>query len=372
MKITINSKTLLSAVSKIQGAVSSNPVFPITEDFLFTVNGGKMLVSATNLETSASVECDVMSDERFSMTLQAKTFVDALKVIPDQPITISKKEKAVKIITNSGKFSMMSNEPEDFPNFPDMEGSNEVSVASVNLVDAINSVFFATSNDSIHNPTMRGVYFSVESDNIELAATNSAIVSFSSFPISQSEQNFCFVIPKTALGIIRANLGKSGNVKVRYNENHVSFDFGDLQFIARTIDGKFPNFKRVIPTNNTINSTVNRVDFLNAMKRVLVFGGERKDSIVSLDFKHDSVSVVSYDSIYESKGQEEILNTYEGEEMEINFLSRVVLPVLTTIKKDEIIISMSSPNNAALIEDTYENGAFSKYVFMPFQYTNRN
>ena len=164
MKFSVSSTDLLKQLQIANGAIGSNPVLPILEDFLFTIKDNKLTIAATDLETSITTELDVMSDADGLVAVPAKILLDTLKALPQQPVTFSINDDnfGIEITSAYGKYKLAGENGIDFPTIPQAEeDASAIKITASTLSQGIGKTLFATSSDELR-PAMTGVYFQIE------------------------------------------------------------------------------------------------------------------------------------------------------------------------------------------------------------------
>ena len=199
--------------------------------------------------------------------------LDTLKTLPEQPLTFSFDEKnfGIEISSSTGKYKLAGENPEDFPKIPTAEDSSEVEIPSEILGRAITQTLFAVSNDELR-PAMTGVYFQLQPDGMTFVSTDaSKLVKYKRSDMV-SKDPASFIVPKKALQLLKGSLPtEDTQVVVSYNSSNAFFNFSDTKLICRLVDAKYPDYNAVIPVDNDNLLTLNRIDFLNTLKRVSIF-----------------------------------------------------------------------------------------------------
>ena len=266
MKFSVSSSDLLKQLQLANGAIGSNPVLPILEDFLFTINDNKLTIAATDLETSITTTIDVMSDGDGMVAVPAKILVDTLKALPGQPVTFSINEDnfAIEITSAYGKYKLAGENGADFPTVPHADDEASITIPAHTLSQGINKTLFATSNDELR-PAMTGVYIQIGENQISFVATDAhKLVRYAFTDIATSTET-TFIVPKKALTLLKNSLPQNDEVKVAYNKANAFFSFGQVNMVCRLIDARYPDYNAVIPIDNPNQVVVNRADFQNSM-----------------------------------------------------------------------------------------------------------
>lgn len=318
------------------------------EDFHFTLIGNSLTVKCTDLETSIITSAEVEGTEDGLTTVPAKILVDTLRSLPDQPIVFEREEnkQSVTIISQTGKYKLASNDPEEYPSLPEMEDANNFEIEGSILKGAIAKTTFATSNDELRL-AMTGVYFSLLPNEINFVATDAHKLVKYTYEVKQDKTEN-FIVPKKSLGLLKNILPEMEPVTVSYNNSHVFFSYESTIVGSRLIDAKFPNYSAVIPDNNPIRITIDRMQFLNSMKRIAIFSNKSTNQVV-LQINQNAIVIQTQDMDYSNEAKETIGCDYDGDPIEIGFNAKFIIEMLGVIDSDDVILNLSTPNNAGLL-----------------------
>ena len=356
MKFIVSTSSLSKQLQLISGVISNNTVLPILEDFLFDIQGNKLTIYATDLETSMSTELEIEAKEEGKVAIPAKILVDTLKTLPEQPLTFSINEEtnAVEVTTDKGKFKLAGENGDDFPRIPQPEDANSLTINSSVLGRAVNKTVFAVSNDELR-PAMTGVYFLLEPDGITFVATDAhRLVKFRHLD-TEVENPTNFIVPRKALGLLKGALpSEETQVTISYNDSNVFFNFGNVSLVCRLIDAKFPDYNAVIPTENPNRLTVNRADLLNTLRRISIFSNKSTNQVM-VRLTGSELNIFAQDIDFSNEADERMNCDYEGEDIEIGFNGRFLQDMLSAMENDEIVIEMSTPTRAGIILPTEQD-----------------
>jgi DNA polymerase-3 subunit beta len=207
MKFIVNSSYLLKQLSNINGVITTNPVVPILENFLFEIDKSKLTVTASDLQTSMITELSVESKEKGSIAVPARILLDTLKNLPDQPVTFSIDEStySIEISSDNGRYKLAGENATDFPKVPTVSQDFSAVISSEVFSRAINSTIFATSNDELR-PAMTGVYINLGEKNTAFVATDGhRLVRYKRTDVKSDNGN-AIIIPRKALNLLKATL----------------------------------------------------------------------------------------------------------------------------------------------------------------------
>jgi DNA polymerase-3 subunit beta len=350
MKFIVNSSYLLKQLSNINGVITTNPVVPILENFLFEIEKSNLTVTASDLQTSMITEITVESKEKGNIAVPARILLDTLKNLPDQPVTFSIDEStySIEISSDNGRYKLSGENATDFPKVPSVSNDFSAQVSSEVLARAVNNTIFATSNDELR-PAMTGVYMNLGEKNATFVATDGhRLVRYRRTDL-KSENGNSIIIPRKALNLLKATLPtENTDVSIDFNMSNAFFKFGNIRMICRLIDERFPDYENVIPATSTIKMTINRVDFLSSLKRISIYANKTTHQ-VRLKITGSELQVSAEDLDFSNEANERLSCEHEGEDIEIGFNAKFIVEMLSNLDTDQIRLNMSAPNKAGVI-----------------------
>ncbi|MDH5474868.1 MAG: DNA polymerase III subunit beta [Cyclobacteriaceae bacterium] len=358
MKFIVSSAVLLKQLSSINGVITTNPVVPILENFLFEISDGLLTVTASDLQTSMITELDVESKESGSIAVPARILLDTLKNLPEQPVTFSIDEEtySVEISSDNGRYKLAGENATDFPKVPDVSNDFSVDMSTDVLSSAINNTIFATSNDELR-PAMTGVYINLTDSSTTFVATDShRLIRYRRVDVASDNGN-AIIIPRKALNLLRSTLPSENiNVSVEFNVSNAFFKFGNIRMICRLIDERFPDYENVIPSDNENNMSINRMELLGSLRRIAIYANKTTHQ-VRLKITGSELQISAEDLDFANEANERLSCEHDGEDIEIGFNAKFLVEMLGNIDSKEIELKLSAPNKAGLIipKDTNEN-----------------
>jgi len=372
MKFIISSAALLKELQMIGGIINSSNTLPILDNFLFEINGNTLTLTASDLETTFSTRLNVESETNSTIGLPAKLLLDTLKTFPEQPLTFVKTEKnTVEISANNGKYALAYVEGDEFPKAAQLTDAKATQIPSGVLHTAISSTLFASGNDDLR-PVMSGVFFQFSSASLTFVATDAhKLVRYTRTDL-KTEETAEFIMPKKPLQLLKGILqGVDEEITIEYNDTNAYFRFGDSNLTCRLIDGKYPNYEAVIPKENPNQMQVNRMSFLNSVRRVSIFSNKTTYQI-RLKIAGAELHVSAEDFDYSNSAEERLDCDYQGDDIKIGFNSRFLIEMLNGLECDDVKLSMSLPNRAGLLTplDHTEEGEDITMLVMPVMLNN--
>ncbi|HRO85132.1 MAG TPA: DNA polymerase III subunit beta [Niabella sp.] len=350
MKFIASSSALLKQLQNISGVINTNTVLPILEDFLFEIEKNRLTLVATDLETVIRTEMEIEARENGKVCIPAKILLDTLKNIPDQPLSFNiDSNYGVEITSDNGKYKVMGESPENFPKEPVADDTTSFTMTSSALISGINKTLFATSTDDLR-PAMTGVFFELDTESIQFVATDAhRLVKYKRNDVSCPKED-SFIVPRKPLTLLKSALpDNEDEITLNYNENHLFVTHGNLQMSCRLIDARFPDYKVVIPQGNPYRLTVNRMDFMGALRRVSIFSNKSTYQ-VALNITGSELQLSSQDVDFSFEGNERMQCQYNGEDLMIAFNARFVIEMLGATNSEEVYMELSTPTKAGLIK----------------------
>jgi len=360
MRFIVSSSLLSKNLTALSGVLNTSNTLPILDDFLFELKEDALMITASDLETTMTVSIPLdKAEDPGAVTIPAKILIDTLKTFADIPVqfTINMETLGVEISAGDGKYKLSGHKSDEFPQAPELEGTVSVSMESEMLVNAINKTLFATGNDELR-PVMSGVFLELTPDDITCVATDAhKLVRYRRTDFSASEAA-SFIMPKKPLNQLKNILAAAeGTVNIDYNQTNAEFSYENVKMTCRLIDGKYPNYEAVIPTDNPHKLTIDRVSLLNSIRRVAIFANQSTHQ-VRFKLSGKELLLAAEDIDFSNEAKERLTCSYEGDDMEIGFNSRFLQEMLNNIDSEEIIIEMSAPNRAGILHPvTQDNDA---------------
>ncbi|MDP2423908.1 MAG: DNA polymerase III subunit beta [Bacteroidales bacterium] len=352
MKFIVSSAVLLKNLQAISGVLSSSSALPILENFLFELENSTLRVTASDLETTMTVSIPLsLAENGGSVAVPSKILLETLKTLPDIPITFNcdtHNHYVIELMTGEGKYKLSGQPGDNYPRPPEMEEVTSITVDSGLLAQAISKTVFATGNDELR-PVMSGVFCELTPDDFTFVATDAHKLVRYRRTDARADDSVSFIFPKKPLNQLKSLFAtEDAPVKLDYNNTNASFTFKNFHLVCRLIDGKYPNYEAVIPRDNPKKLLINRVTFLNAIRRVSIFANQSTHQI-RVTINGQELQLEAEDIDYASEARERLACSFEGEDIEIGFNSRFLVEMLNNIDSAEISLEMSEPNRAGIL-----------------------
>ncbi|MCQ2959324.1 MAG: DNA polymerase III subunit beta [Bacteroidales bacterium] len=352
MEFIVSTSELLSQLNTIKGVINSKNALPILDNFLFTLEGNTLKIEASDLETRLETKIELENVKGSGIVaIEAKRLTDMLGLFSDEPLTfkVDLTNYKIDILSASGKYSIAGASGEEFPkNLSLEETKSSFTIASDILQKAIASTVFATSDED-SRPIFTGILFELTNEHLRLVATDSHKLARYTRTDIKSDSAASFIFPKKPANILKNILSKeNGDVKVEFDEKQVVITMSSNIMSCRLIDGKYPNYSAVIPTENPNVLLINKDDFYKKLRRVAFFSNPA-NNLARLEMSGTRLLISAQNIDYASSAKEELNCRYEGEDMQIGFKSKLLLTILDNLNSEDVSLEMSEPSRAGLI-----------------------
>ena len=360
MNFIVSSSYLLKNLNSISGVITSNPVVPILENVLFEIEGGNLLITASDLQTSVMVELQVESKEDGSVAIPAKILIETLKNLPEQPVTFSIDDQNYNIEINSdnGRYKLAGENSADFPKVPGVNDGYSSDINSEILNSAISNTIFSTSTDELR-PAMTGVFFKLSSTGCTFVSTDGhRLVKYIRTDIKGDEVDHDMILPRKSLNLLKSILptDKSSDIKLDFNASNAYFSFENIKMVCRLIDERYPDYDNVIPSDNSNTVTITKSELLGSLKRISIYANKTTNQ-VRFKISGSEILISAEDLDFSNEANERISCEHDGDDIEIGFNAKFLIEMLSNIESEKVILKLSEPNRAGLLipEDINDN-----------------
>jgi DNA polymerase III subunit beta len=357
---------VLSVLQSVAGIVERRHTLPILANVLIRKTGSSVQLTTSDLEIQIRTTAELDGDSgNFTTTVGARKLIDILRTMPaDQVVTLE--SNASKLILKGGKskFTLQSLPAEDFPLVQEAANFGPVfSVPQKTLKDLLNQVSFAMAVHDIRY-YLNGILFVAEGKQLSLVATDGHRLAFANSTLDVEVPRQEVILPrKTVLELQRLLSDAEGAIEMQFANNQAKFKFGGMEFVTKLVEGKFPDYNRVIPKNHKNAVTLGRVPLLASLQRTAILTSEKFKG-VRLNIEPGTLRVASNNAEQE-EAVDELDIDYGGDAIEIGFNVTYLIDALANMDQDMVKMELADSNSSALITIP-ENSTF-KYVVMPMR-----
>lgn len=352
MRFNVSSTSLsnrLQTISRVQN--SKNPL-PILDCILFELADGVLKMTASDSETTMITTVEVTDAEgEGKFAIGAKQLISSVKEISEQPITfdVNPDTFAIEISYQNGKYNLIGQNGYEYPLPVGMrEAARSISFDAQVLLNGISRCLFAAADDELR-PQMNGIYFDMTTENITFVASDGHKLVRNRVLSIHADEPSAFILPKKPALLLKTVLPKAeGDVVVRFDDRNAEMQLTDYVISCRLIEGRYPNYNSVIPTDNPFRVVADRMAFISALRRVSVFASQ-SSALIKLHVNQGTLTVSAQDLDFSTSAEEHIMCEYEGMAMSIGFNGPFLLDVLNSITSNDIVLELADPSRAGVI-----------------------
>lgn len=352
MKFVISSSVLSSRLMTIGRVIVQKNTIPILDCFCFDIQGTTLTITASDNDTTLTAkaelnECD--SDVRFAVN--AKTLQDAIKEIPDQPLEcyLNTESYELTVEYQNGQYKLMGQSAEEYPTPAISDETRlEFDLECQKLVPSITRCMIAAANDTLR-PQLNTICFDIHSQEVSLVSSNGNQLALTKLAMPELNAEGSYLLGTRPASLLKGMLAKAeGNVHFSIGQRTAIVHTEGYSLTSRLVEGRFPNYRSVIPQDNPNIVTVNRLALVSALRRVLVFANAQA-VLVKFRLGPNTMNISSQDIDFGKSAEENMLCDYMGTPMRIAFKGSVLLDLINNIEGDDITLKLSDPSRAGLI-----------------------
>ena len=370
MKFSVPSKALYNISSGVSKVINPKNALAILNNFLITLDNDKLSVTGSDVENALTATIPVTNSEGTgSFCIDARRMVDLLKEMPDQGMefVIDEETLEVNISCSDGKYELVATQGNQYPEYKkeeDDETPVSFECSAKDFLKGIENTLFAVGQDDFH-PQMMGILLDIKEEDLTFVATDTRkLVKFTSSNIKPKAMKRC-ILPYKPASILKSAFSKDDKITITVTSKSATFESSVYKFNCRFIKGSFPDYTRVIPKNNPYELRVNRLFFLNAVRRVGVFidpgYGMEKFKITN-----DHIEIKTSDPNLCTMGNEKVKCEYSGPEIVIGFSGPYLIEICNVLPTEDILIKLSDPSRPGVLMPTEnEEGTDLVMLLMP-------
>lgn len=361
----INREVLLKPLSNVTGIVERRHTLPILSNLLLEAKNNSIQLTTTDLEMQISLMIQTELQEELSTTISAKKFLDICRSLPEAiDIDLISKDSRMTVKAGKSRFNLQTLPAADYPVMTKVSGESiQIQLPQLELKRLLKQVEFAMAQQDIRY-YLNGLLLEVNGNKLNLVGTDGHRLSFTSATLSQTHEKTDVILPrKTVIELIKLLEDSDEEVTIEIAAGQVNFSFGNMRLISKVIDGKFPDYHRVIPTAHTNTFTANRVEILTAMQRASILSNEKYRGI-RMVLNENNIKLISTNTEQE-EAEEELEISYTQDSLDIGFNVTYLIDVLNNTQQENINFSFADANSSCLITVPEDNDY--KYVVMPMR-----
>ena len=357
---------LLAVLQSVSGIVERRHTLPILANVMLRKTGAQVQLTTSDLEIQIRTTAELDGDGgNFTTTVGARKLIDILRTMPaDQTVSLESSQNKLVLKGGKSKFTLQTLPAEDFPLVQEAAGFGPAfSVPQKTLKDLLGQVSFAMAVHDIRY-YLNGILFVAEGKQLSLVSTDGHRLAFASATLDVDVPKQEVILPrKTVLELQRLLSDAEGAIEMQFANNQAKFSFEGMEFVSKLVEGKFPDYNRVIPRNHKNQVTLGRQALLSSLQRTAILTSEKFKG-VRLNIDPGSLRVASNNAEQE-EAMDELDVDYAGDSIEIGFNVTYLIDALSNMQQEMVKIELSDGNSSALL--TIPDNATFKYVVMPMR-----
>lgn len=366
MKITCLQKNLKEGLNLTQGIIVKNNNLPILNNILLETDQGQLRISSTNLEIAIQTLILGKVEKEGKITVPAKILSSYINNLPGEKINLTVKNQTLFLSCGSYKAQIKGLPADDFPIIPKIEEKPLTKLSGSQIKESLSKIVPVVSSSELR-PEISGVLFKFQGKNLKLVATDSFRLAEKTITnIVDQEIDKEFILPqRSAYELVKILESKDNQFDLILGSNQILFSIGSTQLISRLIDGQYPDYQQILPSNFAYKVVLDREKIINAISCSSIFASQVDD--ISLFFRPDKkmveVSSANVDIGENESCLEAEIETNQKESLKINFNYRYLLDGLNSLGTEKVFIGLNNRESAVVIRPVGQSDYF--YLVMP-------
>lgn len=365
MKFTIERSHFIKPLQQVSGTLGGRASLPILGNLLIKVEDNQLSMTATDLEVELISRVTLEGDfEAGSITVPARKFLDICRGLPDSAvITVLLEGDRIQVRSGRSRFSLATLPANDFPNIEDWQSEVEISLTQAELRGLIEKTQFSMANQDVRY-YLNGMLFEIDGSTLRSVATDGHRMAVSQTELGADFAHKQIILPrKGVLELVKLLDDPEQSVVLQIGSSNLRADVNNFVFTSKLVDGRFPDYRRVMPQSTNKVLLANCDELRQCFSRAAILSNEKFRGVrVNLD---DNEMRITANNPEQEEAEEVLDVTFEGDAIEIGFNVSYILDVLNTLRCDNVRISMSDANASALVENAEDDSAM--YVVMPIR-----
>ena len=362
IKFKVTKEAILDGLQRVQNVVSTRTTLPILSNVLVQASTGSLSLTTTDLDVGVRCKVEAEVSKAGSTTLPARKLFSILKEVPAAEIEVEVDDRnAASIRCGSSFYKIMGLPEEEFPRFPESGAGKALKIEQAVLRDMLKKTAYAVSNDETRY-VLNGVFMGFKGDKLTIVATDGRRLALIEHDIEVPKGSEAeLILPTKAVSELERLLADKGDVKLSIGENQIIFELDGTTLVSKLIEGTYPNFRQVIPTETKERVPMERELLLSALRRASILASEKSQS-VKLNFAKNTLTITATTpEVGEAK--ETLSINYKGKEVTIAFNPQYMMDPLRNLDADEVFIELTDELSPGVIK---VNAPFL-YVLMPMR-----
>ncbi len=363
MKLTATREDLLAPLQSVIGVVERRQTMPVLANVLLSARDGRLAITGTDLEVELVAATKAGLEQPGDVTVPGRKLHDILRALPDGvSVTLSTEGERVSVRAGRSRFTLSTLPATAFPVIEEINAAQTLTLAQGEFRRLIDKTHFSMAQQDVRY-YLNGLLLETQERALRAVATDGHRLALCEMTLSSPAKSGQVILPRKGVLELQRILGTEGNVELAIGTNHVRAKVGDIRFTSKLIDGRFPEYGRVIPSSPSKLVQADRELLRQALQRTAILSNEKYRGI-RLGVKTDLLTLQAHNPEQE-EAEDQVEVVYAGDEVEIGFNVNYLLDALGAIEGDKVEIGLTDSNSSCLIHAP--GLTQTRYVVMPMR-----
>jgi DNA polymerase-3 subunit beta len=363
MKFSAERESLLAALQSAIGVVERRQTMPILANLLLSAENGKLSVTATDLEVELVATATIKSGVDGKLTVPGRKLLDICRSLPEEStLTFTQDGDKLTVKAGRSRFVLSTLPATDFPVIEELAQQQSLEVSQADLRRLLDKTHFSMAQQDVRY-YLNGMLLETDGKMLRTVATDGHRLALCEMDLPAKTQGQQVIVPRKGVLELQRLLGTEGDVQITIGSNHIRAQIGDVRFTSKLIDGRFPEYGRVIPAAPPKAVVADRETLRAALQRTAILANEKYRGI-RLALKKNSMTLQAHNPEQE-EAEEQVEVTYKGDELEVGFNVGYLLDALSAVDGSEVEIGVTDGNSSCLVRAPGATSA--RYVVMPMR-----
>jgi len=355
---------LLSSLTPAASVVESRQTLPILGHLHVDAGEGALSLTGTDLEVELKAGCPAEVEEAGQATVPARKFLDIVRSLPEgTTVEVNRQDDRVKVVAGRGRFNLAGLEPEEFPRLELGEQQNQVALPQAALKALLERTSFAMARDDVRY-YLNGILLEWTATNLRAVATDGHRLALMDREVAEAPEEIRVILPRKGVQELERLLADTEDpISLAFTSNHVRFELPGVTFTTKLIEGRFPDYRRVIPEPDGNHLVADRKALLQALRRIAILSNRKTHGIRLAPGA--GVLELSAENPDQEQASEEVPVTYDGDPTEIGFNVEYLQQAVGAVPTEEVVLHLWDPQSSCLIVPPDDSTV--KYVIMPMR-----
>jgi DNA polymerase-3 subunit beta len=363
MKFSAERESLLAALQSVIGVVERRQTMPILTNLLLSAESGKLSITATDLEVELVASTEIKSAADSRITVPGRKLLDICRSLPEgATLTFSLDGDKLTVKAGKSRFVLATLPASDFPVIDELAQQQSLKLPQADFKRLLDKTHFSMAQQDVRY-YLNGMLLETDGKMLRTVATDGHRLALCEMDLPSKATGQQVIIPRKGVLELQRLLGTEGDVQITIGSNHVRAQIGDVRFTSKLIDGRFPEYSRVIPAASPKAIVADREMLRSALQRTSILANEKYRGI-RLALKKNSMTLQAHNPEQE-EAEEQVEVSYKGDELEVGFNVGYLLDALAAVDGNEVEIGVTDGNSSCLVRAPGVSSA--RYVVMPMR-----